>query len=50
MPQVAIAGAGIAGLVFALGFKKHLGITPQVYEQAARFGISSFYNESINHH
>lgn len=36
-PHVAIVGAGIAGLVLALGLKKHLGITSVVYEQAPRF-------------
>lgn len=37
-PEVVIVGAGLAGLTLALALKKHLGITPVVWEQAPRFG------------
>ncbi len=32
-----IAGGGIVGLVLALAIKKHLGITPEIYEKARGF-------------
>ena len=34
---ILIAGAGIVGLVLALALKEHLGITAELYEQAAHF-------------
>ena len=35
--KVVISGAGIVGLVLALGLKNHIGITPELYEQAHTF-------------
>ena len=35
--EVAIAGAGIVGLVLALALKKELGIKAELYEQADAF-------------
>jgi hypothetical protein len=35
--EIVIAGAGIVGLVLALALEKHLGIKPEVYEQAIEF-------------
>eukprot|EP00980_Cylindrotheca_fusiformis_P029961 scaffold24105_cov127-Cylindrotheca_fusiformis.AAC.1 len=35
--EIVIVGAGIVGLVLALALKKHLNITPEVYEQANAF-------------
>ena len=32
-----ISGGGIVGLVLALAMKKHLGITPEIYEKANAF-------------
>ncbi|KAI9024728.1 hypothetical protein DFJ74DRAFT_755984 [Hyaloraphidium curvatum] len=36
-PRFAIVGGGLGGLVLALAIKKHLGVTPTVYEQAPSF-------------
>ena len=36
-PNIAIAGGGIVGLVLALALKKHVGVTPAIYEQASAF-------------
>ncbi|KAJ3196721.1 hypothetical protein HK101_007953 [Irineochytrium annulatum] len=36
-PDIAISGGGVAGLVLALGLKRHMGLTPTVYEQAPSF-------------
>ena len=35
--EVVIVGAGIVGLVLALALHKHLGIKPELYEQAQAF-------------
>eukprot|EP00934_Nitzschia_sp_Nitz4_P008368 Nitzschia sp. Nitz4//scaffold105_size73764//49936//51408//NITZ4_005679-RA/size73764-processed-gene-0.96-mRNA-1//-1//CDS//3329532456//8358//frame0 len=35
--KVLISGAGIVGLVFALALKKHVGITPELFERATEF-------------
>lgn len=35
--KIVISGAGIVGLTLALGLKKHIGITPELYEQAPTF-------------
>ncbi len=34
---IVISGAGIVGLVLALGLKKHIGITAEIYEKAHAF-------------
>lgn len=35
--QIVISGAGIVGLVLALALHKHVGVTPELYEQASAF-------------
>lgn len=35
--EIVIVGAGIVGLVLALALQKHLGIKPEIYEQARAF-------------
>lgn len=35
--EIGIVGAGIVGLVLALSLHKHLGIKPELYEQAQAF-------------
>jgi salicylate hydroxylase len=35
--QIAIVGGGIVGLVLAIGLKKHLNLTPEIFEAAHEF-------------